>query len=297
MKKFLLIWLALLPVLPAQAGYTTLKEAAEKTGISLWALREAREIEKNFVLALFTGREGEHEIGRWPYGKSSDRTVVFHLDISGCKTQACRNKYDEAWDSAEAFALKYNRLIGTEAVRVSASGAGIPIYIADSFSFSTAARWNCCKGLVFSGRWQHCAIRISTEKSGRRFHHLVAHEMLNIMGPQDTQQDAFIGCASYDQPGASGLKNNFSGLCEAEKKAILFAERHLQPGMREWAVGYAFEAHWQVYDFTIERAKHLAARRRFCARTPQPPSCAIEAAEKIRLSRPNQRNFPRTGSR
>ena len=217
-------------------------------------LDRAWKIEKNYLLAVTTGTEGEHTIGKRPYSRTSDSTPTFYINTSKCKSDQCFGFRDRAYNSAVAFANDYNELAGKKVVSVSneSSWGAIPIYLVENLN--SFGRWYCGKGVTSGGRKSQCNIRVRVNRNDHAGE-TVAHEMLNILGIQDTQQSAFKGCLSYDN--SRNYTPDYKGLCEVEKKAIIFAYKHLRPGMRKGSVEKAFDKHWKASDFTYALAREL----------------------------------------
>ena len=222
-------------------------------------LDRAWKIEKNYFLAVTTGSEGEHTIGKWPYGRLADKTPTFYVSIKKCESERCFQSRDEVYNSAIAFAKNYNDLMrqngldGKYHISVSDKGSmwgGIPILLTDELS--SRGRWNCSKGTI-SGNFAGCKIKILIG-SHLSIPNIVSHEMLNVLGIQDTEQRHFDGCISSDY--VSDILTP-QKLCEVEKQAIIFALEHLRPGMRKGSVESAFDKHWKASDFTYALAREL----------------------------------------
>ena len=207
------------------------------------------ENQKNYLLAVITGTNGEDTIGQWPYGRLADKTPTFYVSTKKCQTERCFNSRDEVYNAAIAFAKNYNDLMrqngldGKYHISVSDKGSmwgGIPILLTDQLS--SYGRMDCSKGTI-SGNIGGCKIKILTA-SHVNIPNVVSHEMLNVLGIQDTRQNEFYGCISSDI-----YSDSQQGFCEVEQKAIIFAYKHLRPGMRKGSVEKAFDRHWQGFDF------------------------------------------------
>ena len=236
MKKLILLLFAL--TLSSQA-FANLDEVSLKS-------------QKNYLLAVTTGIEGEHTIGRWPYGRIADKTPTFYISTKKCESERCFQSRDEAYNAAIAFASDYNGLMrqngldGKYHISVSDKGSmwgGIPIFLTNDLS--SRGRWDCRSGVTSGGNRQRCNIRV---RVGDYDHipNVVAHEMINVLGIQDTVQRHFDDCISSDY--VSNIPT-YQSLCEIEQKAIIFAYKHLRPGMRKGSVESAFNKHWQGFDF------------------------------------------------
>ena len=201
------------------------------------------ENQKKYLLAVTTSLDGEYEIGKRPYRTLLDRTPTFYISTKKCQTEKCVQFYGEALKSAIAFANDYNELVGEKVVSVSDkfSRGGIPIYLVERLS--SFGRWNC---KYRGGRLKNCHIKVRVNGNDHAGE-TVAHEMLNVLGIQDTRQSAFKGCLSYDD--SRNYTPDYEGLCEIEQKAIVFAYKHLRPGMKKGAVEKVFDRHWQGFDF------------------------------------------------
>ena len=220
--------------------------------ISKEYLDKALEIERNYLLAVTTGNEGEHTIGKRPYGRIADSTPTFYISTKKCKTDRCFQSRDRAYNSAVTFANDYNQLMKDNGlsnksfITVSSKENlwnAVPIHLVDNLN-SAVGRWNCGKGVKRTGNRRMCNIKILI--GGNSYiPNVVAHEMLNIVAFEDTRQSEFDGCISSDK---TYLITTYEGLCEVEKRAIVFALNHLRPGMRKGAVGNAFDKYWQKMD-------------------------------------------------
>ena len=208
------------------------------------------ENQKNYLLAVTTGTEGEHTIGKWPYGRLADKTPTFYVSTKKCETEECFQSRDAVYNAVIAFARNYNDLMKQNGLddkyHISVSDkervwGGVVILLTDHLSSGTG-RWDCSKG-GDSGNFRGCKIKIRI--GGYNYiHNLVAHEMLNVLGIQDTKQSLFDGCISSEYESAS------EDFCSIEKKAILFAYKHLRTGMKKGSIEKAFDRHWQGFDFT-----------------------------------------------
>ena len=209
------------------------------------------ENQKKYFLAVTTGDEGESTIGKWPYGRPSDSTPTFYISTKQCKTEKCFNSRDEVYNSALVFAKNYNDLMkqngldGKYHISVSdkeSMWGGIPILLTDQLS--SHGRMDCSKGSI-SGNLAGCKIKILTA-SRVNIPNVVSHEMINFLGIFDTGQDYFYGCLSSDYTYRIETPQS---LCEIEQKAIVFAYKHLRPGVRKGSVEKAFDRHWQGFKF------------------------------------------------
>ena len=231
-------------------------------------LAKALEIEKKFLLAVTTTLDGgERSIGKSHYFKLGDSTPTFYVK----KTRSCKNNptvctdelVAEALASAQRFAADYNALIGKEAISVSdgSSWGAIPISLVDDIRGGFNGRWNCQRGYS-TGSMRQCSIRVLFDRYdvGR----IVAHEMLNLVSFQDTGQFVLKECVSYDGGNHAAYPDDYQGLCDVEKRAIVFALNHLRPGMRKGSVENAFDKHWKPSEFTYALATELEARYAFC---------------------------------
>ncbi|MGI9346821.1 MAG: hypothetical protein ACR2PV_02385 [Gammaproteobacteria bacterium] len=219
-------------------------------------LDEALEIERNFLLAVTTGINGEHEIGKRPYRMLTGRNPTFYISTKKCKTEKCFESRDRAYNSAIAFANDYNEFAVEKNVSVSgdSSWGAIPIYLVENLN--SFGRWNC---KYTGGNFRNCQIRVRVNRNDH-IGQSVAHEMLNVLGIQDTQQSVFRGCLSYDD--GRNYTPDYQGLCEVEKQVIRFALNHLRPGMRKGAVGNAFDKYWKEFipSSTFALAREIQAK-------------------------------------
>lgn len=256
MKTLILIFsLSLIPL--------TSFASASRLGVS----NEVWESEKRYLLALITGSEGEYQIGKKAYSKPKSRNLKFYVDISNCKTDKCRELKPIALDAAKRFAADYNEVIGREVITVSEGNSGsIPIRILDD-SYRVTAWW-ANNGYTYDGAF----IKIGIQ-GNRWIPLLVAHEMLNVTGLQDTLQRSFVQCVSFGNINrvlpSDNISGDYEGLCDIEKRAIVFADKHLRPGMRKSSVESAFDKHW----LTEEAFKVAEARKGFCSRFPNAETC------------------------
>ena len=241
-------------------------------------LANALEIEKSFLLAVTTGINGEKTAGRYPYLRVADSTPSFYIkETRSCKSNPkCTDEVvAEALASAKRFAADYNALVGKEVVTVSdeSSWGGIPISLVENLD--SYGRWYCQSGFS-TGSLKQCGIRVRFSKNGN-IGQTIAHEMLNVIAIQDTRNNIFEDCLSYDY----GVYNpgDYKGLCDAEQRAIVFAFNHLRSGMRKGSVGKAFDKHWKPSNFTYALAAKLEeqsiARYPFCQKFKS-PSCLKE---------------------
>ena len=266
MKKLILLLLSF-----------TLSSQVFAQEVSQKYLAEALKIEKNFLLAVTTGLNGEKTIGRIPYVRVSDSTPSFYIK----KTRSCKSNpkctdelVAEVLASAQRFAADYNALIGKEAVTVSdeSSWGAIPISLVENLD--AFGRWYCQDDS--GGNLGRCGIRVRVDRNNH-IRQTVTHEMLNILGIQDTGQIVFKGCLSHDD--GVNYPLDYDGLCDIEKRAIVFAFNHLRPGMRKGSIGKAFDKHWKPSNFTYTLAAKLEeqaiARYPFCQKFKS-PSCLKE---------------------
>ncbi|MGI9347021.1 MAG: hypothetical protein ACR2PV_03440 [Gammaproteobacteria bacterium] len=244
-------------------------------------LAEALEMEKNFLLAVTTSLDGERLIGTTHYVRMSASTPTFYIK----KARSCKNNPTVCTDevvakalaSAQRFAADYNALVGKEVVTISdeSSWGSIPISLVSDISGGFLGKWYCRNDS--GGRLGQCSIRARFDRYdiGR----IVAHEMLNVLSIQDTRKLVFRNCLSFDGNNSTEFLDDYYGLCESEKKAIVFAFNHLRPGMRKGSIGKAFDKHWKPSEFTYALAAQLKeiddARYSFCKRT-KGPSCLKE---------------------
>ena len=207
------------------------------------------ENQKKYLLAVITGIDGESTIGQRPYGRLADKTPTFYISTKKCKNEKCFQSRDEAYNSAIAFAKNYNDLMRQNGLdkqyHISISDkesvwGGVPILLTDQLS--SYGLWSCSRDSNTS-RMKGCKITILTA-SHVNIPNVVSHEMLNILGIQDTRQNEFYGCISSDI-----YSDSQQGFCEVDQKAIVFALTHLRSGMRKGAVEKAFDRHWQGFDF------------------------------------------------
>ena len=203
------------------------------------------ENEKKYFLAVTTSNTGEKSIGSHHYVKIGDSTPTFYVK----KTRSCKSD-PECTDelmagvlaSAKRFAADYNALVGKEVVTVSdgSSWGGVPIsLVSDLNSFGW---WNCQRGFS-TGSMRQCGIRLRVNNHDH-INQTVAHEMLNLLGIQDTSQVVFKECISYDGGNYADYPDDYYGLCEVEKKAILLAFKHLRPGTHKGKIGRIFDKEW-----------------------------------------------------
>ena len=228
-------------------------------------LDKALEMEKKFLLAVTTSKDGgERFIGTNHYVKLGDSTPTFYIK----KTRSCEENpkcTDEllakALASAQRFAADYNALIGKDAISVSDESSWGAIQISFVEKLGNLGRWYCGRGYKSTGSLSQC--RISVRVNGNpNIGRTVAHEMLNVVSIQDTTNPVFGDCLTYDY--ALNNPGDYEGLCDVEKRAIIFALNHLRPGMRKGSVENAFDKHWKPSEFTYALATELEARYAFC---------------------------------
>ena len=248
-----------------------------------YLLNRALEVEKSFLLAVTTSTDGERKIGSRHYAKLGDSTPTFYIK----KTGSCKNNPTVCTDelvaevlaSAQRFAADYNALIGKEVVTISgeSSWGAIPISLVGDISGGFFGRWNCQRGYS-TGSMRQCGIRIKVNNHDH-INRNVAHEILNVISIQDTGNPIFKDCITYDSGRATDYSRNYEGLCDIEKRAIVFAFNHLRPRMTKGSIGKAFDKHWQPSEFTYalaEKLKEKAGVHFSLCEQSKTPSCLKE---------------------
>lgn len=256
------------------------------------ALSEALKLEKSFVLAVRTGFEGEHQIGNTKaFVLKNSKSVFYIADV--CDNRFCQENYPLIVEGAKNFVAEYNSLIGKEEISFSEEKGDIPIRLVTSINRGGNGRWKCKS--ISNSRQSRCFIQVIPDIDRVNLKYLIGHEMLNVLGFNDTKNRLYEDCLLFDGPRYRGSK--FKSLCDIEKRTILFSREHLRAGMNLSGISNAFDKHWKPSEKTFQLAEKLeeiynssnSAEEKFLGYCriyyPQAYTCEAVFRDKPRLNR------------
>ena len=216
--------------------------------------------EKSFVLEALTGREG-NDAGRNPTWKLPKFKRIFY--VTDCEGQ-CQKEKLEVLATLQRFAEDYNQILGREFIFVNSNiTSGRTSYFTRVKLFQKRRFNGNFEGYFKCSRSVRGFCEIKLPILTNRFNSTIIHEAMNTLGIYDTKKHKYKNCLVYDPSGirqgqydalTSHYRDGYQGLCEIEKRIIVFQHQYIKTGMKIDEVEKIFDEHW-VSDTTIALSK------------------------------------------